>query len=176
VLDADGLNAFAGRLGEIALRAAAGRETVLTPHPGEMGRLLGLSTAEVQADRIAAVRRAAREARAVVVLKGHLTLIAVPEAMPGDVEDEGEGEAAVYVNPTGNPGMATGGTGDVLTGILAGLLAQGLAAPEAAQLGVYLHGLAGDFVAERLGGRGLAAGDLVEALPAAFQKLAAAGE
>ncbi|HZF09041.1 MAG TPA: NAD(P)H-hydrate dehydratase [Thermoanaerobaculia bacterium] len=181
VLDADGLNAFAGRAGEIAGRAAQGRETVLTPHPGEMGRLLGIPTASVQADRIAAVRRAARETRAVVVLKGHLSLIAVPEAAGEDDGDEGDGEAAVYVNPTGNPGMATGGTGDVLTGILVGLLAQGLAAPEAAQLGVYLHGLAGDFVAERFGGasgqgRGLAAGDLVEALPAAFQKLAAAGE
>jgi NAD(P)H-hydrate epimerase len=170
VLDADGVNAFAGRVGEIAARAAQGRETVLTPHPGEMGRLLDLPIAEVQADRIAAARRAARETRAVVVLKGHLSLIAVPM---------GEDEAEVYVNPTGNPGMATGGTGDVLTGILAGLLAQGLAAPEAAQLGVYLHGLAGDLAAERLGGtggRGLAAGDLVEALAAAFQKLAHAAE
>jgi NAD(P)H-hydrate epimerase len=172
VLDADGLNAFAGRAGEIAGRAAAGRDTVLTPHPGEMGRLLGISTAEVQADRIAAVRRAARETGAVVVLKGHLSLIAVP----ADDTEEEAGEPEVYVNPTGNPGMATGGTGDVLTGLLAGLLAQGLGAVQAAPLGVYLHGLAGDLVAERVGGRGMAAGDLVDALPAAFRQLAAAGE
>jgi len=176
VLDADGLNAFAGRAAEIAVRAREGRETVLTPHPGEMGRLLGISTAEVQADRIAAVRRAAAETGAVVVLKGHLTLVAIP-GEPGE-----KGEAEVHVNPTGNPAMATGGTGDVLTGLLAGLLAQGLTAGDAARLGVYLHGLAGDLVAARLGGpgsqnpRGLAAGDLVEALPLAFRALAAAGD
>jgi NAD(P)H-hydrate epimerase len=174
VLDADGLNAFAGRAGEI--RQRRGRETVLTPHPGEMGRLLGISTAEVQADRIAAVRRAARETGAVVVLKGHLSLIAIPAGETAGEGEEGDGEPEVYVNPTGNPGMATGGTGDVLTGLLAGLLAQGLGAAEAAPLGVYLHGLAGDLVAERAGGRGLAAGDLVDELPAAFRKLAAAGE
>jgi hydroxyethylthiazole kinase-like uncharacterized protein yjeF len=176
VLDADGLNAFAGRAAEIAGRAREGRETVLTPHPGEMGRLLGISTAEVQADRIAAVRRAAAETGAVVVLKGHLTLVAIP-GEPGE-----KGEAEVHVNPTGNPAMATGGTGDVLTGLLAGLLAQGLTAGDAARLGVYLHGLAGDLVAARLGGpgsqnpRGLAAGDLVEALPLAFRALEAAGD
>jgi len=169
VLDADGINAFAGRAGEIAGRAGDGRETVLTPHPGELGRLLGISAAEVQADRVAAARRAAEETGAVVVLKGHLTLVAIP-----DVEGGGEGE--VYVNPTGNPGMATGGTGDVLTGLLAGLLAQGLPAAEAACLAVYLHGLAGDLVAVRRGDRGLAAGDLVEALPVAFRALALAAE
>jgi NAD(P)H-hydrate epimerase len=168
VIDADGINAFAGRAGEIAGRAQAGRETVLTPHPGEMGRLLGISTAEVQADRVAAVRRAAKETAAVVVLKGHLTLVAIPP-------EEG-GEAEVYVNPTGNPALATGGTGDVLTGLLAGLLAQGLGAGEAACLAVYLHGLAGDLVAARRGDRGLAAGDLVEVLPVAFRALALAGE
>jgi ADP-dependent NAD(P)H-hydrate dehydratase / NAD(P)H-hydrate epimerase len=165
VLDADGVNAFAGRAGELAGRAKEGRATVLTPHPGEMGRLLGIPTREVQADRAATARRAARETGAVVVLKGHLTLIAVP-GEPGEV----------HVNPTGNPAMATGGTGDVLTGMLAGLLAQGLPAAEAARLAVYLHGLAGDLAAERLGGRGLAAGDLIEALPVAFRRLAAAGE
>jgi NAD(P)H-hydrate epimerase len=168
VIDADGINAFAGRAGEIAGRYPAGRETVLTPHPGEMGRLLGISTAEVQADRVAAVRRAAKETAAVVVLKGHLTLVAIPE-------EEG-GEAEVYVNPTGNPALATGGTGDVLTGLLAGLLAQGLGAGEAACLAVYLHGLAGDLVAARRGDRGLAAGDLVDVLPVAFRALALAAE
>ncbi len=174
VLDADGINAFAGRAVEIAGRARAGRETILTPHPGEMGRLLGIPTAEVEADRLAAVRRAARETRAVVILKGHLSLVAIPE--PKAEDDKGEGEPEVHVNPTGNPAMATGGTGDILTGLLAGLLAQGLGAGDAARLGVYLHGLAGDLVATRLHGRGLAAGDLVDALPLAFRALALAGE
>jgi ADP-dependent NAD(P)H-hydrate dehydratase / NAD(P)H-hydrate epimerase len=155
VLDADGINAFAGRAAELAGRGA---ETVLTPHPGELGRLLGISTAEVQGDRIAAARRAAVEAEAVVVLKGHRTLVATPG-----------GE--VHVNATGNPGMATGGTGDVLTGLIAGLLAQGLGALDAARLGVYLHGLAGDLAAARTGEAALAAGDLLTYLPAAFLEL-----
>jgi hydroxyethylthiazole kinase-like uncharacterized protein yjeF len=157
VVDADALNAFAGRAAELAGRTAG---TLLTPHPGELARLLGLSTAEVQADRAAAARRAAAECGAIVVLKGHLTLVADPSG-------------GLYINPTGNPGMATGGTGDVLTGIVGGLVAQRLQLLAAAQLGVYLHGLAGDLELARLGGRGLAAGDLVEALPAAFARLAA---
>ncbi len=136
VLDADGLNAFAGRAGLLAARPAP---TVVTPHPGEMGRLLGIGTAEVQADRPAAARRAAAASGAVVVLKGSLTLIAAPGG-------------GLHVNPTGNPGMASGGSGDVLTGILGALLAQGLEALDAARLGVYLHGLAGDLALLRLAG------------------------
>jgi NAD(P)H-hydrate epimerase len=155
VLDADGVNAFAGRAAELAGRRAA---AVLTPHPGEMARLLGIATAEVQADRPAAARRAAAETGAIAVLKGHRTLVAAPDG-------------AVWVNPTGNPGMASGGAGDVLTGLLAGLLAQGLEPLDAARLGVYLHGLAGDLAAARLGGIALAAGDLLDALPAAFARL-----
>lgn len=155
VLDADGINAFADRAGELADREY---ETVLTPHPGELGRLLGISTAEVQADRIGAARRAAAETGAVVVLKGHRTLVATPE-----------GE--LHVNPTGNPGMASGGTGDVLTGTIAGLLAQDLDALDAALLGVYLHGSAGDLVAAELGEVALAAGDLVKVLPLAIRQL-----
>lgn len=155
VLDADGLNAFAGRPGELRKRSAA---TVLTPHPGELGRLLGLSSGEVQADRLAAARRVAEETGAVVVLKGRGTLVAEPD-----------GEVAV--NPTGNPGMATGGSGDVLTGLLAALLAQGYEAAAAAQLAVYVHGLAGDLAAETLGFEGLAAGDLISAIPRAFSRL-----
>jgi ADP-dependent NAD(P)H-hydrate dehydratase / NAD(P)H-hydrate epimerase len=174
VLDADGLNAFAGRARELAGRSDA----LLTPHPGEMGRLLGIATAEVQADRPAAARRAAAETGAVVVLKGHLSLVAAPS-----------GE--VWVNPTGNPGMASGGSGDVLTGLLAALLAQGLDPLSAARLGVYLHGLAGDLAAgladggegdRSTGGAGapgwtppLAASDLLDRLPAAFRRLAGAG-
>lgn len=155
VLDADGINAFAGRAAEIAGRS---EETVLTPHPGELGRLLGISTSEVQEDRIAAARRAAVETESVVVLKGHRTLVVTPG-----------GE--VHVNATGNPGMASGGTGDVLTGMIAGLLAQGLGALDAARLGVYLHGLAGDLAAARTGEAALTAGDLLTHLPAAFLEL-----
>jgi NAD(P)H-hydrate epimerase len=156
VLDADGVNAFAGRAGELRDRSA---ETVLTPHPGELGRLLGIPTSEVQGDRIGAVRRAAAETGAVVVLKGYRTLVATPE-----------GE--INVNPTGNPGMASGGTGDVLTGLIAGLVAQGLEVLDAALLGVYLHGLAGDLAVLESGEVGMNAGDLVDFLPAAFQELA----
>jgi NAD(P)H-hydrate epimerase len=156
VLDADGINAFAGRPAELAARRAP---TVLTPHPGELGRLLGISTAEVQADRPAAARRAAAATGAIVVLKGSLTLIAAPGG-------------GLYVNPTGNPGMASGGTGDVLTGILGGLLAQRLEPLDAACLAVYLHGLAGDLALARLRGPSLAAEDLIASLPAAFADLA----
>jgi NAD(P)H-hydrate epimerase len=159
VLDADGVNAFAGRAGELAGRKAP---TVLTPHPGELGRLLGISSQEVQADRLGAVRRAAKESQAIVVLKGGRTLIATPD-----------GDASI--NPTGNPGMATGGSGDVLTGLVAGLIAQreayGLEILDAVRLAVYLHGLAGDLAVAETGENALAAGDLLEFLPAAFGKL-----
>jgi len=154
VLDADGINAFAGKAVDLAGRRA---ETILTPHPGELGRLLGISTAQIQEDRIAAARGAAEETGAIVILKGHMTLVA--------------SGTAVFVNPTGNPGMATGGTGDVLTGLIAGLLAQGIDALDAAVLGVYLHGLAGDLAASRLGEMTLAANDLIEILPAALAEL-----
>jgi hydroxyethylthiazole kinase-like uncharacterized protein yjeF len=160
VLDADGINAFAGSAGSLSARQAP---TVLTPHPGELGRLLGISTQEVQADRLGAARRAAAETNAVVVLKGSRTLIAEP---CGDV----------WVNPTGNPGMATGGSGDVLTGLVAGLIAQrgayGLEIRDAVLLAVYLHGLAGDLAVRKLGENALAAGDLVDFLPPAFAELA----
>jgi ADP-dependent NAD(P)H-hydrate dehydratase / NAD(P)H-hydrate epimerase len=123
---------------------------VLTPHPGEAARLLGTSTAEVQADRFTAVRTLAHRFEAVVVLKGNGSLIASPE---GDVA----------VCPWGNPGMASGGMGDTLTGIIAGLLGQGCSPFEAACLGVGLHARAAD-VAARHGERGLLAGDLLEPL------------
>jgi NAD(P)H-hydrate epimerase len=162
VLDADGLNAFAGRAGELARRKAPKAPTVLTPHPGELGRLLGIATREVQADRLAVARRAAAETGAIIVLKGSRTLIAGPEGQ-------------VWVNPTGNPGMATGGSGDVLTGLAAGLIAQreayGLEVVDAVLLAVYLHGLAGDLALASRGENALAAGDLLEFLPAAFAAL-----
>ncbi|TAN21073.1 MAG: NAD(P)H-hydrate dehydratase [Acidobacteria bacterium] len=154
VLDADGLNAFDGHLAE--LRPAHG---VLTPHPGEMARLFGTSTADVQSRRLYYASRLAAETGAVAVLKGQFSLIADPS-----------GNA--FVNPTGNPGMATGGAGDVLTGVVAGLLAQFPAAPalELVAAAVYLHGRAGDAAAARTGEMGLLAGDITAALPAAIME------
>ena len=156
VLDADGLNAFPRAGG---LRAGR-RALLLTPHPGEMGRLLGMDTQAVQADRLAAARRLARRIRGHVVLKGHRSLVASPDGR-------------VSVNPTGNPGMATAGSGDVLTGLLAGLLAQGGTAGEMARLGVYLHGFAGDLASERKGHAPLLARDLLSAFPLAWSRMAA---
>ncbi len=154
VLDADGLNAFAGRIEELAERSAP---LVLTPHPAELARLLEWEKARILADRPAAVREAVARSGAVVVLKGHLSLI-------GDAD-------GIAINPTGNPGMATGGAGDVLTGLIAGLIGQGRSATEAAELGVYAHGLAGDLAVAERGELGLAAGDLLERLPDAFEAL-----
>jgi NAD(P)H-hydrate epimerase len=155
VLDADALNAFEGSAGNLKGRD---RSLVITPHPGEMSRLTGLSVAEIQANRVDVARKFAREHELVVVLKGHRTLIASPG---GDV----------WVNPTGNPGMATGGTGDVLTGMVAGLIAQHPGRVlEATALAVYLHGLAGDLACEELGESSLVATDLVHYLPEAFSR------
>jgi NAD(P)H-hydrate epimerase len=159
LVDADGLNAL-GRLSEAGVKAGERgnrRSLVLTPHPGEMARLLGITNAEVQARRLEVAREAAARSGAVVVLKGQRTLVAEPRGR-------------VAVNPTGNPGMATGGTGDVLTGIGGALLAR-LDAWAAATVAVYLHGMAGDVAARRKGEVSLIAGDLVEALPAAIRGL-----
>jgi NAD(P)H-hydrate epimerase len=154
VIDADGLNAFAARgAGKTTLRAGK-IPLVLTPHPGEAARLLGTSPGEVQRDRIGAARALASLTGAVVVLKGHRTLVAEPSG-------------AVRVNGSGNPGMATAGTGDVLTGIVGAFLARGLPALEAARLAAFVHGDAGDRAAASRGEEGLIAGDLIEALPAA---------
>jgi len=159
VLDADGLNALAGAL-EV-LRECQAQTLVLTPHPGEMARLVASTTAEVQRDRVGVARRFAQAYRAFVVLKGYRTLVATPEGQ-------------VYVNPTGNPGMASGGSGDVLTGLLAGLLAQSGDAPVAdvLSLGVYLHGRAGDLGVETVGEQPLIARDILEAFPSALRELA----
>jgi hydroxyethylthiazole kinase-like uncharacterized protein yjeF len=137
----------------------------LTPHPGEMARLLGISTKDVQARRLDVALEAAARWRAHVVLKGYHTIIATPT-----------GNA--YVNPTGNPGMATGGTGDVLTGMLAGLTAQfGIQNwAHVLSLGVYLHGLAGDIAASRVGQAPLVASDLVESIPDAYARVLAEWE
>lgn len=155
VLDADAIKAFAGRA---ELLADCPMPLVLTPHPGEMAHLLGISVEAVQSDRLAAVRQAAEATKAVVLLKGAYTLIAEPG-----------GE--VFINPTGSRVLGTGGSGDVLTGIIAGLLAQGLGAPEAAAAGAFLHGLAGDRLAARLGQDGILASEISAELPAAQKAL-----
>ncbi|HEX3739182.1 MAG TPA: NAD(P)H-hydrate dehydratase [Terriglobales bacterium] len=158
VLDADGLNAFEGSAQELN----GGEKTlVLTPHPGEMARLTGLSIPAIQRDRINVARSFARDHKLILVLKGDRTIIASPQ-----------GEA--WVNTTGNPGMATGGTGDILTGIVAGMVAQNpQRAFQAVLAAVYLHGLAGDVAEESTGEQSLVATDLITALPEAFRRIRA---
>jgi hydroxyethylthiazole kinase-like uncharacterized protein yjeF len=153
VVDADGLNCLAGDLAGLRARRAP---TVLTPHPGEMSRLTGTATSAVQADRLAAARRLAAETGACVVLKGARTVVASPDG-------------TVAINPTGNPGMASGGMGDVLSGVIGALCAQGLAVADAAALGVYVHGAAADLAAIARGGQtGILASDVLAALPRAL--------
>lgn len=156
VIDADGLNAIAGDLA--ALAECPGTPPVLTPHPGEMARLCGLSVAEIESDRIAIARDFAARHRVVLVLKGARTVVADPAGH-------------VSINGSGNPGLASGGMGDVLTGLIGGLLAQGLGPASAAVLGVHIHGLAADRLAATLGTAGLSAGDVIRELPAARQQL-----
>ena len=159
VVDADGLNAFAGHVDQLT---PIRHPLILTPHPGEMARLTGKKIPEIQADRVEIARAFAKEHGCYLVLKGKNTVVAEPG-----------GE--VWINTTGNPGMATGGTGDILSGILAGLVAQ---TPdnllEAVIAGVYLHGLAGDLAAEAIGERGMIATDLLKTLPAAMRHAATA--
>jgi hydroxyethylthiazole kinase-like uncharacterized protein yjeF len=155
VVDADGLNALAGHLDALK-KARAPR--VLTPHPGEMARLLGTTADEVQRDRIGTAQRFAKAQGAVVVLKGAGTVVASPD-----------GET--FINTTGNPGMATGGTGDVLTGVIGSLLAQGYGPTQAAYIGVFLHGRAGDLAAKEKGEAGMIAGDVIEKLPEAIKTI-----
>ena len=155
VVDADGLNALAADLDSLRHRRAP---TILTPHPGEMARLTGAANAaQIQADRTGAATGFARKHRVIVVLKGY-----------GTVVTDGE---RVCVNETGNPGMATGGSGDVLTGLTAGLLCQGLEPFAAARLAAFVHGLAGDLAAARLGEVSLIPEDILECLPEVFRAL-----
>jgi len=155
VTDADALNALAG-----SDWSGAGKFRVLTPHPGEMGRLCGKSTAEILADRVSAARSLATARTATIVLKGERTLIAFPNGH-------------VWINPTGTPAMGTGGTGDILTGMIAGLLAQFRDQPaEAVAAAVYLHGLAGEFGAAAIGEKCLTATDLLRYLPDALEECA----
>ncbi len=155
VIDADGLNALSEQR---TVMSKIPVPCILTPHPGEMARLLDTSSKKVQSDREATVKQLAKTSGCVVALKGHRTLIAGPE-----------GQFAI--NTTGNNGLGTGGTGDVLAGLLGGLLAQGMSAFEAACLGVYLHGLAGDIAAERFTRRGMIASDVIHAIPDAWHTL-----
>jgi ADP-dependent NAD(P)H-hydrate dehydratase len=158
VLDADGLNAIVGQTDRITNRKAP---TILTPHPGEFARLIGADVPTVQAHREDLARRFAFEHRLVLILKGNASVVT-------------DG-TRLYLNTTGNPGMATGGTGDVLTGLLAALLGQRLEPFAAAQLGVYLHGLAGDLARDSVGETGLIASDLLVYLPGAIRQSSIAG-
>jgi ADP-dependent NAD(P)H-hydrate dehydratase / NAD(P)H-hydrate epimerase len=156
VLDADGLNAFAGRASELK---RPGASLVVTPHPGEMARLLGCSIAQVQQRRVEVASKAAADWNVHVVLKGHETIVASPAG-------------SAYVNSTGNPGMGTGGTGDALTGILAALTAQFGTNDwnRVLAFGVYLHGLAGDIAFEDAGEAPLMASDLIRKIPDAYRR------
>ena len=151
VIDADALYAL---INHTSILTEAKSMPILTPHSGEMARLVGLSPEEVNQDRVYIARQAAMEWGSIIILKGARTIVAFPD-----------GE--VYINSSGNAGMATGGAGDVLTGVIAGLIGQGLSSHEAALTGVYIHGLAGDIVA-RSGMIGMIASDIIKALPAAI--------
>jgi hydroxyethylthiazole kinase-like uncharacterized protein yjeF len=153
VLDADGINAFEGHT--VMFEKIKGNK-VLTPHSGELSRIIGIPIEQIEKDRIETARNAAQRFRCVLVLKGSPTVIAEPDGR-------------VWVNSSGNSGMATAGAGDVLTGVIAGLLAQGISIQDAAVCGVYLHGLAGDIAATEKSGRAMMAGDITDALGKAFQ-------
>ncbi len=170
VLDADALTVLGSTvldntvlntaLKSAALRGSEERPVVITPHPGEMARLIGRSVEDVQRNRLAVARAVAADHRVFVVLKGHRTIVATPEGR-------------TFINPTGNPGMATGGTGDVLAGAVAAWLAQGLDPEDACCLAVFLHGCAGDLAADAEGEVAMTAGDVVKQLGAAWKRLAA---
>jgi len=155
VIDADAIFALKGCTTILKRRRAA---TVITPHPGEMVYLTGNKVDEIQSKRIETARDFARRFAVITVLKGARTVVASPE-----------GE--VWINPTGNPGMASGGVGDVLTGIIASLIGQKVSPCEAARIGVYIHGLAGDIIRDKRGERGLVASDIINELPQAFKEV-----
>jgi NAD(P)H-hydrate epimerase len=157
VVDADGLFAFGQEPGALKGRPAA---TIVTPHPGEAARLLGVSSEEINRDRPGSARRLAERSGSVVVLKGAGTVVAAPDGR-------------MRINPTGGPALGSGGSGDVLTGVVAGFLGQGLDAFDAAALGAFVHGHAADRIAARTGPAGLLAGDLLQELPEAMQELRA---
>ncbi len=155
VIDADGINVLAG-FADILKEAK--QPVILTPHPKELSRLIGVDMPSILKDRLAIVQKTAQKFHCYVILKGYHSLIADPEGK-------------VFINTTGNAGMATGGTGDVLTGIIGGLLAQGFSKTQASLSGVFLHGLSGDMVTKKKGEFGLMASDLVEILPEAIEEM-----
>ena len=155
VLDADALNVLAKTPGLWQLLTD---DAILTPHPGEMSRLAGVSVEEVQSGRTGAVQELAHKWQKTIVLKGAYTVIATPD-----------GQARI--SPIANPGLASAGTGDVLSGVIAGLRAQGLTPHDAAALGVYLHAEAGEMVKARLGDTGMIASDLLQELPLIIKQL-----
>jgi NAD(P)H-hydrate epimerase len=153
VIDADGLTALAT---QPRILPVTNPSVVLTPHPGEMARLTESTAKEIQGDRIGVSRDFSQSRHVHLVLKGHRTLIATPH---GDI----------FINPTGNPGMASGGTGDVLTGMIGGLICQGFDLPSSLKISVYLHGLAGDWIAREKGERSLVATDILRKIPDVLQ-------
>jgi len=159
VIDADGLNSLAGHLDLLRVTNYELRVTrILTPHPGEMARLLGISINKVQAKRKEIARRFAKDYNCIVVLKGDKTIVA-------------DSHGKIYANNTGNPGMATAGSGDVLTGIIGAFLGQGLSAFSATKYAVYLHGFAGDLAAKEKTQLGMIASDIIVKIPEAIKKM-----
>ncbi len=158
VIDADGLNALVGHLNILRTTHYARRMTILTPHLGEFSRLIGKPVIEVEKNREILAKKFSSDYNIILVLKGHKTVVVSPGKK-------------VYINTTGNPGMATAGSGDVLTGMIAALLAQGLHGFEAAKLGVYLHGLAGDLAAREKTQAGMIASDIIEKIPQAIKRI-----
>lgn len=156
VIDADGLNALAGQLNILRRAKYEGRKAIITPHTGEMSRLTGLSAAYINKNRKSVAKKLATDYNITVILKGHNTVVA-------DKKD-------IYINKTGNPGMSTAGSGDVLSGIIGALLAQGLNAFSAAKYGAYIHGLAGDLGAKEKTQLGLIASDITDKIPAAIKQ------
>jgi NAD(P)H-hydrate epimerase len=154
ILDADGINCIAGHTERLKARTSP---TVLTPHPGEMARLTGKTTREIQADRKKISSQFAREYQVVLVLKGAQTLVCCPDGR-------------TWICPTGNPGMASGGMGDVLTGLIAGFVAQGFSVEDAAMAGVFIHGYCGDSLAEKTP-FGFLASDMIPAIPKTIHAL-----
>jgi len=157
VIDADGLNALAGRLEVLGIRKTEDRRLILTPHPGEMARLLGISVKKVQENRINIAVKFSNRYKLTLVLKGHNTVVS-------------DYKGNVYINKTGNPGMSSAGSGDVLTGMIGAFLGQGLDAFSASKYAVYLHGLAGDLGAKEKTQISLIASDIIDKIPEAIKK------
>ena len=155
VVDADGINNLVGRM---QVLKKANIPIILTPHPGEMARLLDVNVGDIQQDRINCARNVAVDLNVHVVLKGARTVIAHPDGR-------------IFINPTGNAGMAAGGMGDVLTGIIAGLIVQGFAPESAAHIGVYIHGATADYLAHTIGPYGYLAGEVMHAVPGEIKKI-----